>query len=333
VATDSVDSLLVPFCEAPDGPEAERALSEVLEREVEPVVASILRSRRYFRPADDLHLEDVRSQIRVRIIDRLWSLRSRTGTEAIRDLHSYVASTTFHACDQHIRERKPDRHHFRDRLRRLMGREPLALWKLPDGRWLAGLAVWRGEAPARVAVLGDTPRPAALDAIDFERRPVEFLTRLFDLVGSPVELDDVVNWLTRVEGLAARRAVDSEEIKDLPAPHPDPEAQAVARSFLEKFWQEVCQLPLAQRRVYVLTFEEPHLLIGLTTLRQTAEALDMHSLELSRLWPLLPLDDRAVAEMIERSWQQSLTRQQVINLRQAARQRLARRLPLAERPS
>ena len=55
-------------------------------------------------------------------------------------------------------------------------------------------------------------------------------------------------------------------------------------------------------------------------MRQIAKALEMADEDFARLWQRLPLDDASIAELL------NITRQQVINLRKCARERLARRM-------
>jgi predicted DNA-binding protein (UPF0251 family) len=91
---------------------------------------------------------------------------------------------------------------------------------------------------------------------------------------------------------------------------------------------EVCQLPLLQRVALLLNLKEvqggsaiffiPHL--GIADKTQLAAVLDLSEVDLAKLWDDLPLDDTGVAERLK------ITRQQVINLRKTARERLARRM-------
>ena len=59
---------------------------------------------------------------------------------------------------------------------------------------------------------------------------------------------------------------------------------------------------------------------GIATIHQIAEALDIPAEQFAVLWNRLPLDDATIADHL------GVTRQQVINLRKSARERLARRL-------
>jgi hypothetical protein len=59
---------------------------------------------------------------------------------------------------------------------------------------------------------------------------------------------------------------------------------------------------------------------GVATIAQVAAVVEVPLDELAALWPDLPLDDNTIAARL------GGTRQQIINLRKSARDRLARRL-------
>jgi DNA-binding CsgD family transcriptional regulator len=59
---------------------------------------------------------------------------------------------------------------------------------------------------------------------------------------------------------------------------------------------------------------------GIASIRQIADALEISIEEFARMWNELPLDDATIADRL------GITRQQVINLRKAARERLARNM-------
>jgi hypothetical protein len=104
------------------------------------------------------------------------------------------------------------------------------------------------------------------------------------------------------------------------------------RLYLEQLWCEVGQLPVLQRVALLLNLRDalggsaiffiPHL--GIASQKEIAEMIELSDNEFSKLWNDLPLDDSRIAEM----W--SLTRQQVINLRKTARERLKRRMEKTE---
>jgi hypothetical protein len=92
-------------------------------------------------------------------------------------------------------------------------------------------------------------------------------------------------------------------------------------------WAEICELPPRQRAALLLNLRDAHedvisllLLTGAATLRQIAGAMGTPVEQFAELWRQLPLDDLAIAARL------GVTRQQVINLRKAARERLGRRM-------
>jgi hypothetical protein len=101
-----------------------------------------------------------------------------------------------------------------------------------------------------------------------------------------------------------------------------------ARGDLRRLWQEVLVLPVRQRAALLLNLRNADgtgmlgllPLTGVATLRDIAAALEIPARELAELWGSLPIEDGRIAERL------GVTRQQVINLRKSARERLARRV-------
>ena len=93
-------------------------------------------------------------------------------------------------------------------------------------------------------------------------------------------------------------------------------------------WKEITVLPLTQRAALLLNLRDPSggsalWLIAssaIASVRKIAELLDLPADQFAQLWSRLPLSDLDIAQRL------GVTRQQVINLRQAARQRLARKM-------
>jgi hypothetical protein len=97
---------------------------------------------------------------------------------------------------------------------------------------------------------------------------------------------------------------------------------------LERLWCEVAQLPADQRNALLLNLRDeqggsalaflpPS---GVASVSEIARVLGLQPGQLAELWPRIPLDDLEIANRL------GISRQRVINLRSAARQRLARRL-------
>ncbi|MBD0373607.1 MAG: hypothetical protein ICV60_22425, partial [Pyrinomonadaceae bacterium] len=103
--------------------------------------------------------------------------------------------------------------------------------------------------------------------------------------------------------------------------------------YLQRLWTEVAALPPLQRSALLLNLRDaqggsviafiPHL--GIASKQEMAEVLSMSAEQFSALWNELPLDDASIARLL------GVTRQQVINLRKTARERLARRMKAIEK--
>ncbi len=104
--------------------------------------------------------------------------------------------------------------------------------------------------------------------------------------------------------------------------------ELLGREYLRRLWDEVCQLPVRQRVALLLNLRDEQgrgvavllPLTGTASIRAIAEALEIPVAELADLWSTLPHDDARIADRL------GVTRQQVINLRKSARDRLVRRL-------
>ena len=97
---------------------------------------------------------------------------------------------------------------------------------------------------------------------------------------------------------------------------------------LQRLWTEICELPVRQRFALIMNLRDAQggdlasllPLTGVCSFREIAEALDLHPDRLAELFGELPLDDATIAGHL------GITRQQVINLRKSARERLARKM-------
>jgi DNA-directed RNA polymerase specialized sigma24 family protein len=124
------------------------------------------------------------------------------------------------------------------------------------------------------------------------------------------------------------REDDGDLLLLLPDPAPDAALAFERRTYLARLWKEIRQLPPRQAAALLLNLRDGQgrnaaallPLTGIATLRQMAAAVALPPEELAGLWSRLPLEDAALAEIL------GLTRQQVINLRKSARERLARRM-------
>ncbi len=129
-------------------------------------------------------------------------------------------------------------------------------------------------------------------------------------------------------GERSRSRSDDEALGNLPDGRPDAASALERRADLVRLWAEIRRLPARQATALLLNLRDDRRrdamallpLTGIATLREIAHTMAMPAERLAEIWNRLPLEDRAIADLL------GLTRQQVINLRKSARERLARRL-------
>jgi hypothetical protein len=155
---------------------------------------------------------------------------------------------------------------------------------------------------------------------------------VLDVLAHPEEgrtIDDLVNAVAARMGIADPIRTSGDHIA---AAHTSSPLSIVeSTESLHRLWSEIVALPRRQRLALLLNARDPagesvlRLLVAerIVTMRELAATLEISVAELDALWSAVPLIDAAIAERLQ------VTRQQVINLRKAARDRLARRM---ERP-
>jgi hypothetical protein len=131
----------------------------------------------------------------------------------IRNLRSYAAVVTYHACAQYFRERYPEHTRLKNKIRYFLSHEPgFAVWETPDGVVFCGYSDWPQDsrAPSTAAqALNVLPEDMserlfgrrsygavkALDAMRFADWSM-VLEAIFDNLAGPVELDQIISTLS-----------------------------------------------------------------------------------------------------------------------------------------
>jgi DNA-directed RNA polymerase specialized sigma24 family protein len=305
----------------PKDPDAELERVIVAMR---PVTEKILaRYRRAVLPPEDV--DDIAATVDLRLLEKL---RGAAGSdeEPIQSLENYVAKLTYNAINDHLRRRFPRRARLKARLRRALTNEPrLAMWASPRGT-ACGLREWTGMDRIDESIAARTIRfPQQAHQPD---DPGEALLAVLGTIGKPVLFDDLVGLIAGLWNV-----VDSDAAGNDPNEQKSEEQTAIERLIerddVELLWREIRQLLPMQRQALLLGLRyggsmdivATLTLGGLATFDEVAATLEMSPGDLAAIWSSLPLDDLKIAEMLR------VTRQQVINLRRSARERLARRFP------
>jgi RNA polymerase sigma factor (sigma-70 family) len=352
--TGHVDRLLHPYLVSRGEPESSEILEQLICDFAQPIIHDIVSFKLRLWPSgegqgsDKQDAEDICGEVILRLMSRLHELKQDPAHKPIANLRSYFAVMAYNACDEFLRKKYPARHRFRNKIRYLLSRQRgFALWETDDKRWLAGYSEWRSA---------DWSGLRTWDADDLEADPgvsratggrplrsgevdlATLINETFNRAGRPVELDALVRALAPICGIKDQPPLPSAD-RDAGDAIEDPRIpldEAVDnRALVARLWQEIGQLPLKQRTALLLNLRDSDgnslltLLprIRIASIRDIAQALELDPETMASIWNQLPLEDSAIADRLE------LTRQQVINLRKSARERLARRVKAVQKES
>jgi RNA polymerase sigma factor (sigma-70 family) len=274
------------------------ALAEV----VEPILYGVLRGA----SADSL--AELRAETVIRLLGRL---RNPDESDAIANFRDYAAVVTYHVFGDYMRRLYPQRARLKNRVRYVLEHdETFALDRTRDG--------------AFVSLRGPAPPAASPPAGELAHAIGEVLA---ERGGTRMELDALVGMLADRLGIRDTAEVSLET-------RPEPRAESAvhtrleARDSLRHLWAEVGELPPRQRFSLLMNLRDDDgdaalrllPLTGIASIEEIARVLGLEAGELRAMWDGLPMPDAEIASRL------GVTRQQVINLRKSARERLARRM-------
>jgi hypothetical protein len=333
MGTSRADELLHQYAECVDPDRAEGLLESLVVEHAQPGIRRIVRYKLAFQGAAEAQdVEDVSSEVLVELIGRLRAMKDGSGSDSIGAFSGYTAVAAYHACNEYLRRKYPNRHRLKTRLRYLLGTERrFAIWENESFEWMCGVAKWQvnGRAPAAADrmqrwrdELADLPRGRSTQP------PADLLSAIFDRLEGPVPFDDLVSIMAHFWGVDDPPPASEAAARELEAVETDPGTRIDLRRWMSELWTQICELPVAQRAALLLNLRSGSdgaavallPLTGVAGIREIANVLDLPCEEFAALWNSLPLDDLAIAERL------GVTRQRVINLRKSARERLTRRM-------
>lgn len=342
VTASQIDPALLAFLTAADAREEAAELSRLNAEQIEPVIRRGIRYKlRFYRAQSDLSLhrpefEEIYNDIQVRLLKRLRDLKQFPDENHIANFGSYVATVTRNTCDEYLRQKYPLRRSLKDKVRRHLLSYPMfSLWEDADHNWHAGFSQPSNgnHAPPTMVELREQLHER-WQSVDVQRLELQdLLATIFQVARIPIDLDQ----LTAL--VAGFWHIEDKPVESLDADtnassgrHVSGETHPATiieqRQLLQLLWREICQLPRRQRVALLLNLKNPHGIntitllpaTGIATFEQLAQALEIPAPEFEKLWADLPLDDLRLADFL------GATRQQVINLRKTARERLLKRM-------
>ncbi len=345
ITASQIDPLLLPFLDAINASEEAAALARLNAEQIEPTIRRVLGYKlRFYRPKGEQNLqrpdfEEIYNDIQLRLIERLRAFKENPARNRIMNLRGYVATVTRNTSDDYMRQRYPLRRSLRDKVRRhLLGNADFSWWEdTAEHTWLAGLSGWQNlDRALRETTLSELQEQLKLQwqSVDAQRVELhELLTTIFRVANAPLDIDQLTELIAgfwRIEDHVAE-ALDGNmhsSLSEQLAADLDPAIIIERRQWLQILWREIRELPLRQRLALLLNLRNPHGINVITllpatevaTFEQIAETLEISAAEFEQLWAQLPLDDLRIADYL------GATRQQVINLRKTARERLLKRM-------
>ena len=319
-------TLLTAFLEEASTVEAESLLGLLLANYAEPAIRIAVRAKLAGRlpDVDAADIEDVCSDAIVAVIANLREIRDAQ-TTSIRNFPGYVSVIARRCCSEFIRRKYPQFHRLRYRLRYLLETRPdLALWEDDRGEWICGLAEWRSVpgTPRALPVFDDVTATTPSAPLG------ELVPAIFRQAGGALPFDDLASMVSRITGVVDGNAElgAAEHIRTDSTPGADHWLEQ--KQWIEWLWSEIRELPAQQRAALLLHLRDdqgsPAIalfpIVGVATHQDLATSMEMTEREVAEIWGRLPLDDLTIAARF------GISRQQVINLRQSARKRLARRM-------
>ncbi len=299
--------------------EAEQCLAQILEQLATPLVRRVISSAMRDSACNDA--EDVVSDTLLDLLRKLRALR-RDPELQIHDLRRYIVTCAYNRCHERLRERHPVRVRLRNQLRYLCEHDrELALWR-DCGELVCGFREWNGHSAANA--IDDIQLVATNDPTAENRAQTAMLVHdALYAARRPITLNALTAQIAKAIGIDERPAPLTTFETSL-----EPAADEIleTRISLQQLWDDVCKLAWKQRIALLLNLRDVQgreclTLLPLTriaTIPEIASVLGMPVKKFASLWNELPLNDVAIARLLD------VTPRQVIKFRRLARERLRR---------
>lgn len=346
------DTHLSAFLKETDEGRCAQLLEELICQYAQPIIKRVIASKLNVRQGswdsvEGQDQEDIGEEVVVQLIRHLTLMRNRDA-DPLDSFESYVATTAYNACSHYLRRKYPARSRLRDRLRYVLSHHSdFAIWKPDQREWLCGFVSWRNQrlsrrSSDRLLRLRADPRSInySSQSAPRERNPLLVIKAIFDFLGAPLALDDLVDIVGDIIG-----ETDKTEYVEL-----NEQSEAAGgetwlntedllteridkQTYLRQVWEEICELPSEQRTALLLNLKDREgsditivfVSSGAATISEMAGTLNLSIEEFLSLWRKLPLSDEAIAIRL------GTGARQVGSLRQSGRRRLRRRMDLHER--
>jgi RNA polymerase sigma factor (sigma-70 family) len=309
----AADPLLTKIMAASSSAESEQSLDRLVTEHALPVIDSVVR-RRCQSWSDVASIgDDVRGEVVIHLLRRLRTISSDDAAP-ISSFRDYVATVTSRVIDDLMRRHFPRRTQLKSRLRYLLRHDQRFVWTTNGVETMCALA--------NSAIAAGAQRHSTEVEV-LAQQVIAVLT-----AHSPCELEDLVTAVATATGTIDRQRAGDDQLESIPAAAESPLARTEAIDILRHLWHEIVDLPPKQRAALLLNLrdsagESPVTLLpllGIASIGEIAAMVGLREDQFVSLSKKLPLPDVEIAAML------LMKRQQVINLRKSARERLRRRI-------
>jgi hypothetical protein len=332
----TTDPVITPYLDATDERVAHECLTALLAEQAQPIIEAIVAAK--FStitginsgPVSTQDAGDLKSEAAFRLTRALQRLRNDPDGKRPEHFGGYVARTAYNVWNMYLRRSFPERARLKNRVRYLARRRhqhQFLMWSDPNGEVWFSFATHLPAANIGIANLITIVQEKHQS---FAQDPLEDLARVvLEQAGGALRLDDLVTVIAEVWGL---KDSPPQALNDAPSLITEGELDGAEKSVLQWRLTQLCaeirELQPLQRAALLLNLRDDRghelttqfLFTQVITSKDLATALRVSELDLPALLKELPLDDNSIGRRL------NLTRQQVINLRRCARDRLWRRL-------
>jgi RNA polymerase sigma factor (sigma-70 family) len=340
----NADPILLPFLSAADETEAEDHLVDLLAHHAMPIIEDVVGAnlgpvespKMECRVSQAQDVEDIVSEVILKILDRLRRYREEPEEAAIGDFKGYVKVAASNACNSYYRTRFPNRARFKDRLRYVLThRREFALWETEERKLVCGFVEWRDQHRLARSYWIEQVR-MQWEGVEAHSNPDDLTSLLgvaFAGAQAPIPFEDLLNGTAEILKITddapdSNHLIEQIRCSNLAAEFTDPVEAGAQRQYMKRLWFEIQQLRAPQRIALLLSIRDESqtsltvLLseICIASIREIADAVGMSVAEFVCVLQELPMDDNAISKRL------GVSRQQVISYRLSARRRLEKRM-------
>jgi hypothetical protein len=308
--------------DAISGKDSRSGIDDLIASYADPIIKKIilqkmgLYSNSAWKSIIRYESEDLYQTVLMKLVGVLGSKHPSFLDQNPDEIKRYVATVAYNVCNDFIRERYPERHRLKDKLRDLLKRHPdFSYWYIAD-RLLCGFSNWIGRTESsKVATLicyldenGIVTELEGLNVKDLVGfRFSKLIAELFCWFDGPIEIEHLVYITAKLQGVRDE-PIESIDNEDFPvwkiADYTNTCYERVeVRELLHRFWGGICTLPLTQRKTILITcFDHTgesllHSLIyeKIVAISQIYQVLAMTREELISIWDKLPMDTSTAA--------------------------------------